>query len=310
MSIAAYIKEIGRGHAGARSLGIEQARDLMGQVLDRCVTDLEVGAFALAMRIKGESCDELLGFGQAVQARCLVIPSDQPVIVIPSYNGARRLPNLTPLLALHLARQGARVLVHGPLKDPTRVTSAEVLQAHGLPICGTLDEVHQAWRRTEPAFVATATLCPPLQWLLDVRWTVGLRNSGHTIAKLINPIQGAPALQLASHTHPEFGALMAQYAERSGASMMLLRGTEGEAVADARRAPRLEVWLAGQRAQALCSAAQEGPLTALPNLPTAIDAASVAAYQRQVLSGAEPLPAPLQLQAHRLLQALQALRAP
>jgi hypothetical protein len=103
---------------------------------------------------------------------------------------------------------------------------------------------------------------------------------------------------------------MAQYAERSGASMMLLRGTEGEAVADARRAPRLEVWLAGQRAQALCSAAQEGPLTALPNLPTAIDAASVAAYQRQVLSGAEPLPTPLQLQADRLLQALQALRAP
>lgn len=307
MSIAAYIKEIGRGHAGARSLSIDQACDLMGQVLDRKVTDLEVGAFALAMRIKGETCDELLGFGQAVQARCLAIPSDQPVIVIPSYNGARRLPNLTPLLALHLASLGARVLIHGPLLDRTRVTSAEVLQAGGLAACSTVEEVQQAWARQQPANMATATLCPSLQWLLDVRWTVGLRNSGHTIAKLINPIHGAPALQLASHTHPEFGALMAQYAERRPASMMLLRGTEGEAVADARRTPRLEVWLAGQRSEGLCSAAQEGPLTQLPSLPTAIDASTVAAYQQDVLRGQLPMPAPIQQQADRLMQGLRML---
>ena len=57
MGIAQYIKEIGRGSAGARSLDIDQARDLMGQVLDGQVSDLEIGAFALAMRIKGETVD-------------------------------------------------------------------------------------------------------------------------------------------------------------------------------------------------------------------------------------------------------------
>ena len=51
MAIASYIKEIGRGKEGARSLSEEQAHDLMSQVLDRSVTDLEIGAFALAMRI-------------------------------------------------------------------------------------------------------------------------------------------------------------------------------------------------------------------------------------------------------------------
>ncbi|OYU73372.1 MAG: DNA-binding protein YbiB, partial [Burkholderiales bacterium PBB5] len=55
MGIASYIKEIGRGHEGARSLSIADANDLMSQVLDGQVTDLEIGAFALAMRIKGES---------------------------------------------------------------------------------------------------------------------------------------------------------------------------------------------------------------------------------------------------------------
>ena len=132
MGIAQYIKEIGRGSQGARSLDIDRAADLLGQVLDGRVTDLEVGAFALAMRIKGETVDELLGFAQATQARCLAVHSGRPVIVIPSYNGARRLPNLTPLLAMRLAQEGARVLVHGPLHDPSRVTSAEIFQALGL----------------------------------------------------------------------------------------------------------------------------------------------------------------------------------
>lgn len=309
MSIAPYLKEIGRGHAGARSLSVDQAADLMAQVLDRSVSELEIGAFALAMRIKGESCDELLGFGRALAERCLRIPSDAPVIVIPSYNGARRLPNLTPLLALHLAQRGARVLVHGPLHDRTRVSSAEVFNALGHAPCVDALGVAQAWQRGEPAFIATVVLSPTLQALLDVRWVVGLRNSGHTIAKLLNPIQGAAAMQLASHTHPEFGVLMAKYAERSGASMMLLRGTEGEAVADARRLPRLEVWLRGQRQESLCSAAQDGPLNTLPALPTAIDAATVAGYIQQVLAGASALPAPIQQQADRLMQAHDTLRA-
>ena len=62
MGIAAYIKVIGRGKEGARPLTPEQAHDLMSQVLDGAVSDLEIGAFCLAMRIKGETPDELIGF--------------------------------------------------------------------------------------------------------------------------------------------------------------------------------------------------------------------------------------------------------
>lgn len=53
MGISQYIKEIGRGKQGARPISREQAADLFGQVLDGTVTDLEIGAFCLAMRIKG-----------------------------------------------------------------------------------------------------------------------------------------------------------------------------------------------------------------------------------------------------------------
>ena len=310
MGIAKYIKEIGRGSQGARSLAIAQANDLMSQVLDGQVTDLEVGAFALAMRIKGETVDELLGFLQATQARCLAIHSDRPVVVIPSYNGARRLPNLTPLLAMRLAQEGARVLVHGPRHDPTRVTSAEIFQALGLPAVANVANIHEHWQRREPAFIATDTLSPSLQKLLDVRWVVGLRNSGHTVAKLLQPIKGAPALRLSSHTHPEFGKLLSDLAEHSAADLMLLRGTEGEAVADPRRCPKIDQWLGGVWQVDLSCQAQEGSLAELPLLPRQIDAATVAVYIQAVVAGEKPGPAPLDRQVDLVIRALQRLAVP
>lgn len=307
MSIAHYIKEIGRGHAGARPLNTEQANDLMAQILGGQVSDLEIGAFALAMRIKGETVDELIGFTEAAQQRCLALRSDRPVIVVPSYNGARRLPNLTPLLAMRLAQNGARVLVHGPRHDPARVTSCDIFQALGLASADSASAVHRHWARHQPAFVATEVLNPALQRLLDVRWVVGLRNSGHTVAKLLPVVSGAPCLRLASHTHPEFGQLMARFAERSAAHLMLLRGTEGEPVADARRCPRLDTWLHGQLQPELGCPAQKGVLTELPLLPKQIDAATVAAHIQSVLSAEKPAPAPLEQQVRLLLLALQRL---
>ena len=115
MSIGPYIKIIGRGARGAKGLERAQAADLLGQVLDGQASDLEVGAFCVAMRIKGETVEEMCGFLDAVQARIARFPAcadGRPLIVLPSYNGARKLPVLTPLLALLLARAGQSVLLH------------------------------------------------------------------------------------------------------------------------------------------------------------------------------------------------------
>ena len=130
MGISHYIKEIGRGKDGARPLSRVQAADLLGQVLDGTVTDLEVGAFCLAMRIKGETPDEMAGFLDATHQRLDRLPqhgSGAPTVVVPSYNGARKLPVLTPLLALLLARGGVAVLVHGTPTESSRVFASEVL---------------------------------------------------------------------------------------------------------------------------------------------------------------------------------------
>jgi anthranilate phosphoribosyltransferase len=307
MSIAQYIKEIGRGSEGARPLTSEQAADLMAHVLDGRATDLEIGAFAIAMRVKGETVDELIGFLDAAHERCIAIPSERPVIVLPSYNGARRLPNLTPLLAMRLAQEGANVLVHGPVSDPKRVTTAEIFHDLGLPVARSAAEVEQAWARHEPAFMRTDALCPPLARLLDVRWVIGLRNSGHTIAKMLDPCRGARVLRVMNHTHPEFGELMAAYASKSGADMVLMRGTEGEPVADPRRSPKMDVWLGGLPRPELSAPAHEGVLSELPLLPRSCDAATTALYIQAVLSGEKPAPAPLERQMQLLLNAAAAM---
>jgi anthranilate phosphoribosyltransferase len=297
MGISHYIKDIGRGKAGARSLTREQAADLLGQVLDGTVTDLEVGGFCLAMRIKGETPEEMAGFLDAVHARLLRLPDvGHPTVVLPSYNGARKLPVLTPLLALLLARQGAAVLVHGTATEDRRVPAEAVFAELG--VAPTLHVA--ALPAGELAFVPTEVLLASLKRLLDVRRAVGLRNPAHSLVKLMNPCAGR-ALIVGSYTHPEYAASMADTWSLTGAHALLLRGTEGEPVADARRTPRMEVFRDGQRTEV--QAAQDGPLAHVPFLPTT-DAVQTADYIRAVMAGDLPIPTPITLQVEHILQAL------
>ena len=327
MSITAYLKEIGRGKQGARSLDAAQAQDLMSQIFEGRVSDVQLGAFAIAMRIKGESAAELAGFLAAAQAHIepsiaeAIHSSARPVVWLPSYNGARKLPNLTPLLAGLLARQGLSVIVHGLATDAQRVTSHAVFEALGWPIvaapsAAAAATMGHAWAMQCPFFITTDALCPPLARLLAVRKEVGLRNSGHTIAKLLALPQpqahlphlqqaapslphlqhAQPSLRVVNHTHPEYAVSLAQFLGESKADALLLRGTEGEPVADARRTPRMEAFVAGQRIDALSVAAQGGVLARVPQLPAAIDAATTAAFTIEALSGASAVPLPIQAQ--------------
>ena len=296
MSIAQYIKVIGRGKDGARPLTREQAADLFGQVLDGSVTDLEIGGFCLAMRIKGETPLDMAGFLDATYERMQRFPaSDRPTVVLPSYNGARKLPVLTPLLALLLAREGLPVLVHGTATESSRVFTSNVLAALGIPAQAAIGKIANG----EVVFALTELLCPGLKRLLDVRRAVGLRNPAHSLVKIMNPCLGK-ALVVSSYTHPEYAISMGQTFELIGANSLLLRGTEGEVVADARRTPQMEAFIGGERT--LLQAFQPGTLASVPDLPTAIDSDSTARYIRAVMSGSHAVPASIARQVEHILR--------
>ena len=301
MGISHYIKEIGRGKDGARPLSREQATDLLGQVLDGTVTDLEVGAFCLAMRIKGETPAEMAGFLDALRSRTNLVPGNgAPVVVLPSYNGARKLPLLTPLLALLLAREGAAVLIHGTPTENSRIFISEVLEALQIHAQSAPNLISAG----EVAYIPTEALCPGLKRLLDVRRVVGLRNPAHSLVKLMNPCQ-AKALVVSSYTHPEYAVSMAQTFELTHTNAMLLRGTEGEVVADARRMPQMDAFINGQRQ--LLQEAQAGTVSTLPDLPKTIDAPSTAAYIQAVLKGQQAVPASIARQVEHILRLVKQL---
>ena len=303
MGISQYIKEIGRGKDGARALSREQAADLFGQVLDGTVTDLEIGAFCLAMRVKGETPQEMAGFLDAAHTRLERLPVNavnSTTVVLPSYNGARKLPVLTPLLALLLAREGVPVLMHGTPTESSRVFSSEVLLALGIRAEAAINPIADG----EVVFVPTEVLCPALKRLLDVRRVVGLRNPAHSLVKIMNPCAGK-SLVVSSYTHPEYAVSMALTFELTQANALLLRGTEGEVVADARRMPQMEAFINGQRE--LLQEAQSGSLNSLPDLPKNIDATTTAAYIQSVMDGRQAVPSSIAKQVAHILGLLSRL---
>ncbi len=300
MAIGHFIKEIGRGKDGARALSREQAADMFGQILDGFASDLEIGAFCLAMRIKGETTEEMCGFLDATQQRlskiqvCPTQPQLIPV-VIPSYNGARKLPVLTPLLALLLAQEGLPVIIHGTATEDKRVFTSEVLAALGIAQQTSVEPLSQG----KVFFYPTALLHAGLQRLLDVRRVVNLRNPAHSLVKLMLPCEG-PQILVTSYTHPEYAESMEQVLRNMDSCALLIRGTEGEAVADARRMPKMTGILRGQATAVMEH--QVGPLTSLPDLPQSCDAQTTADYIRSVLDGSSPIPQPIALQVRQIVQ--------
>ncbi|GAA4402935.1 DNA-binding protein YbiB [Quisquiliibacterium transsilvanicum] len=294
MAIDHYLRQVGRGRDGARALERTQAGDLFGQVLDGIASDLEVGAFCMAMRFKGETPIEMAGFLDATRQRTHLVAGDEAPVVLPCYNGARKLPGLTPLLALLLARHGAPVLLHGAATESARVTAAMVMAELGMPARSSAGPVAPG----EAAFLPTGVLCPGLERLLQVRRAIGVRNPAHSLVKLMNPCAGR-ALVVGCHTHLEYQASMSATFELMHADALLLRGTEGEPVADPRRTPGMTGYVGG--VPRTLQDQQAGGLRPVPELPST-DAGDTARYIEAVLAGRLPLPEPIAVQVEHLLE--------
>ena len=293
MNFAHFIREIGRGKEGARDLEFAEAQQLYGAMLDGGVSDVELGAIMIALRMKGEAIEEMAGFMAAVNERLYALdcPRDRiRPVVIPSYNGARKGANLTPLMAMLLQRFGIPVLVHGPIEGYGRVTSAQILREFGsLPVTSRV-QANQQLKDGQLTFVPSSVISPGLAQLLSLRGRLGLRNSAHSLVKMIDPFAGR-GLVLATATHPEYLEMMRELLAKLGVAALLLRATEGEPVANPKRRPRIEYLHDG--AVDLLFEAEHDSLKSLPHLPEDCDVRSTVDWMRAILSGVHAIPAPL-----------------
>jgi anthranilate phosphoribosyltransferase len=293
MTLVRYIKEIAHARDCAHGLTEVDAYELFAAMLDGGVSELEIGAALTALRMKGESLPELLGFYRAMSERAHALRSPAfPVkpVVLATYSGARLEANLLPLLALILQRLGVPVLLHGTMESSGRVVSAYILRELGILPCATVALAQKALDEGGLAFVPTAVLCPAVAVLLGLRNRLGVSNIAHTMVRVLDPFR-TPCVRVVSAADAMQLGRFEAFLAATGIEALLLKGTEGEPFADPRRRPRMVHFKNG----GWHTLFEDEPVVSHGNssLPVAPDAAATAQWIRLALNGRVPIPQPL-----------------
>jgi anthranilate phosphoribosyltransferase len=235
----------------------------------------------------------LFGFHSALEARSFRLsPPAAPAkpVVLASFTGTRRQPNLVPLLALALQRFGVPVLIHGALHVSHGVGSAHVLRELGIMPCAHLTDAQAALDERKVAFVPTALLAPGLAELFHASARLGFGNAVSTVSKLLDPFEG-DSLKLIATADDVEHALLQEFLAATGANAMLLSATEGEPFADPRCRPAMVHYSNGE--SRVLFDAESKALLDFPTAPSVDNAVETAQWIRRILKGEVPVPLPI-----------------
>lgn len=199
-----YIRTLGRGKKGARSLSQDEAREAMGMILDGHVEPEQLGAFLMLVRVKEETPEEVAGFVQAVRER-ITLPGNLPAVDVDwsSYAGKRRHLPWFILSVLALVNSGVKVFMHGMQgRKDNRIYTPDVFKELGIPMADSISEAAQQIENTGFSYLGLDKLFPRLQQLINLRDLLGLRSPVHTVSRMLNPFD-APC-QMQGIFHPGY----------------------------------------------------------------------------------------------------------
>lgn len=212
---AQYVRILGKGKSGSRSLTLEEARSAMTMLLNGDVEDVQLGAFLMLLRVKEESPEELAGFVHAVRDS-LSLPGLSVDLDWASYAGKRRQQAWYLLAALALADSGVRTVMHGAAGHTAgRAYSEQLLRELGEPVVEDLSECAAALEQGNFCYLPLSLFSPSLQRMMEMRQLFGLRSPVHSLARLINPFAAPHSLQSIFHpaysdSHQQAAALLQQ----------------------------------------------------------------------------------------------------
>ena len=225
---AQYVRTLGKGKKGSRSLSQEEAYTAFTMILNNEVEDIQLGAFLMLLRVKEESAEEIAGFVQACKD-FIKAPKDITVdIDWSSYAGKRKqLPWFIASLLI-LADNGKRIFIHAA-KGHThgRLYTENVFQELGLPISKDWNEANAQLDQSCITLMSVESICKPLHNMLNMRNTLGLRSPVHTLTRLINPLEATFSFQ--SIFHPAYASTHQEAAHLLGQNnMAVFKGESGE----------------------------------------------------------------------------------
>ncbi len=236
---AHYVATLGRGPGRSRALTREEAREAFALVLRGAPDPMQVGAFLMLLRYRGEDPDEITGLVEAGREQAalgraaldLAAGAGFPLVDLdwPSYGAGRtRGAPWFLLAALALADAGIRVLMHGSNEFSGGISVPDALAALDRPVQNDAAAVATALRHTGFAYWPAQSMAPMLDRLLGLRRLFGLRSPVNTVARLLDPADAAASVD--GVFHPPYITLHLGVAERlRRPRLLVLKGGGGEA---------------------------------------------------------------------------------
>ena len=226
---AQYVRILGRGKKGSRSLNFDEAEHAMSMILSAQVEPIQLGAFLMLLRVKEESPEELAGFVSAVRKSLPPCPEALKIdLDWSSYAGKRQQQPWFLLAIMALADAGVRVLIHGSAGHTAgRLYSETALAQLGFGTSNNWQQVSTAIEQNGFAYYPLAALCPALESILHLKAVLGLRSPANSLARLLNPASAKYSLH--SVFHPRYSEIHQQTLALLGQSdSAIFKGDSGE----------------------------------------------------------------------------------
>jgi anthranilate phosphoribosyltransferase len=170
------------------TLSLEQARDAMGAVMDGEATPAQLGALLIALRMRGETVDELAGFATAMRTRVLRVEAPHGAIDVVGTGGDRSGTfNISTAAAIVVSAAGVPVAKHGNRAITSASGSSDVLEALGIVVQQTPDEAADSLREDGFAFLFAPDFHPAMMHAGPTRREIGVRTAFNLIGPMTNP---------------------------------------------------------------------------------------------------------------------------
>jgi anthranilate phosphoribosyltransferase len=178
-----------------RSLSLDEARLAMGAVMDGEATPAQLAALLVALRMRGETVEELAGFASAMRERVLRVDAPVGTIDVVGTGGdGSGTFNISTASAFVVASAGVPVAKHGNRAITSRSGSADVLEALGVRIDHSAESAAASLREHGFAFLFAPSFHPAMKHAGPTRREIGIRTSFNLIGPLTNPAGARRAL--------------------------------------------------------------------------------------------------------------------
>lgn len=189
MNLQDALRKVTKGDVLTR----DEAQATMGAMMDGGVSDLQIAALLGALRMRGETIDEIVGFVGAMRERCIPVePQSHPLVDTCGTGGDSSKErfstfNVSTAAAFIAAGAGARIAKHGNRASSSRCGSADVLEELGVRLDLTPQQVAQCVDEIGLGFMFANAHHPAMKNVAHIRKELGIRTVFNLLGPLVNP---------------------------------------------------------------------------------------------------------------------------